>query len=107
MSGIFEDYQFKRRKICSHCEGSGAESPADIGQCPYCEGRGQWNESVEYLPSRIGQLEHFCDECNGTGKIVKKRCHECHGSGMVEEDTAVKLILRAGVHSNYTELFED
>lgn len=107
MAGVFEDFAYQRRMVCHHCNGSRAESPEDVRNCSHCSGRGRWSEEVEYLPRKYGHLERFCEECNGTGTKIVRRCKRCHGKGMVEETASVKLIVRSGVYSGYVEKFED
>lgn len=65
---------------CSHCHGTGAESPDDIVTCSYCGGRGVRYVRRETLFG-VMQQEVTCDHCNGTGKSIRNSCHECGGSG--------------------------
>jgi molecular chaperone DnaJ len=38
-----------------------------------------------------------CNQCSGTGKIVKAKCGDCHGSGKVKKQRKIHIKVPAGV----------
>ena len=65
---------------CSHCHGTGAESPSDVQTCPHCHGTGYVMTQQRSMFGVI-QQQTVCPECHGTGKKVTHACHQCHGKG--------------------------
>jgi molecular chaperone DnaJ len=37
-----------------------------------------------------------CQQCGGTGKIIKNKCKECHGSGTVRKTKTIEVNIPAG-----------
>lgn len=83
---------------CSHCHGSGAETPQDIQTCSTCNGTGR---TVTQQRTMFGvfQSETTCSTCNGTGKQVKRACHLCHGDGYQNKRVAVDVNIPAGIQT--------
>ena len=77
---------------CSHCHGSGAESPSAVQSCPYCGGRGYVTTQTRTI---FGVMEgqQPCPHCGGSGKQIKEKCHQCGGRGYnnVRKDLTVNI----------------
>ena len=78
---------------CSHCHGSGAESPSDITNCPHCGGRGVIIQQQRHPLFGVIQNEATCPHCGGRGKIVRVKCRSCNGAGYnrVKKDIPVNI----------------
>jgi len=80
---------------CPRCGGTGAERGA-LKTCPQCNGAGE----VRRMQSR-GFMQFVsiapCGKCNGTGKIIEKRCAECRGDGRIYETRKIQLKVPPGV----------
>jgi molecular chaperone DnaJ len=80
---------------CPRCGGTGAERGA-LKTCPQCNGAGE----VRRIQSR-GFMQFVsitpCGKCNGTGKIIEKKCPECRGEGRVYETRKIQLKVPPGV----------
>lgn len=83
-------------EVCSHCHGSGAESPKDVTTCGQCNGRGYIKQVQRSL---FGQIEREvpCPNCNGKGKIITNKCHVCRGSGYVRNKKQKSVNIPAGI----------
>ncbi len=81
---------------CSHCHGTGAESPSDVEDCSRCHGSGVV-ESIQRTMFGTMRSQTVCPDCRGTGKHVKKACHECNGQGYVRKTTPVDIKIPAGI----------
>lgn len=81
---------------CEHCHGTGAESPSDIGTCPYCGGSGIQTKQQRTIFG-VMQSEGPCEHCNGTGKIVKRACKSCGGSGYNRVHKDLDVNIPAGI----------
>ncbi|URM52790.1 molecular chaperone DnaJ [Mycoplasma sp. SG1] len=99
MYGTSKTLRIKKSTECSHCHGSGAETPSDVQVCPTCHGSGK---IVKQTRSPFGVIQHesICPTCHGVGKIISKKCHVCGGSGKESIVTNIKIDIPAGIHSN-------
>lgn len=83
---------------CSHCGGSGAESPSDISICPHCGGTGAVRTQQRTI---FGIMEGTapCSHCGGKGKIVRNACHKCGGKGYTRVRKDLTVNVPAGINS--------
>lgn len=83
---------------CSHCHGSGAESPEDIEVCSQCHGTGRVTQIFNTAFGRM-QQQSVCPNCSGTGQTIRHKCHECHGSGYTHKDQKFDVKIPQGIRS--------
>ena len=83
---------------CSHCHGSGAESPNDVVTCPTCNGAGSVLQQQQTLFGTM-QSQVTCPKCRGSGKIVKENCHACSGKGYNRVKSDLKIKVPAGINN--------
>lgn len=90
--GVEKEVAFRRKKVCSHCKGEGAEPGSKIKTCSNCKGSGK---VIGVQNTIFGQVQttQTCPQCNGKGKIFEENCRACHGSAKetVEEKIMVKV----------------
>ncbi|NLC96096.1 MAG: molecular chaperone DnaJ [Erysipelotrichaceae bacterium] len=101
MDAIFgktETINLRVDEQCSHCKGSGAETPNDIETCPTCNGSGTVI-SQQRTAFGVFQTQGVCPDCNGTGKKIKNKCKVCGGKGYNNEKVSVDVKIPAGVSS--------
>ena len=96
MFGVKKDIQIERYTPCDACEGTGAEDPSSVVTCPECEGTGRIRKMSQ---SGFGTIirESNCYTCNGTGKIIEKKCKVCNGSKVVPEEKTIHVTIPEGV----------
>lgn len=85
-------------KMCSHCDGTGAASKADIETCPTCRGSGRVTRQSR-TPFGVIQQQTVCPDCRGTGKRIKKVCPHCNGNGYNTIKEQVEVSIPAGIGS--------
>jgi len=71
---------FNRTKKCGTCHGHGGTDPIS---CNQCNGKG-------VLQTGQGMFA-MCNNCGGTGKLLKNHCKTCHGRGMENETKTIEL----------------
>ena len=98
MFGVKKDVIIQRYTPCDDCEGTGAEDPSSIRTCPQCEGAGRVRKMTQ---SGFGTIirEAECYECNGSGKIIKKKCRKCNGRKVVAETKTIHVNTPAGIEN--------
>jgi len=98
MFGAKKDVVIQRYTPCDECEGTGAEDPSSIKTCPQCEGSGRMRKMTQ---SGFGTIirESECYTCNGTGKIIKKKCSMCRGRKVVAETKTIHINTPPGVEN--------
>ncbi|MGI6644249.1 MAG: molecular chaperone DnaJ [Bacilli bacterium] len=79
-------------QMCSHCNGTGADSPSDIHTCGMCHGSGYVNSTKQTIFGTM-QTQTACPTCGGTGQTISKQCGKCGGNGYnrVKVDLDVKI----------------
>lgn len=85
-------------KVCSHCNGSGAENPSDLETCPTCRGTGRVRAQSQTFFGTVS-TEKTCPTCNGKGKRVKRVCSECNGVGYTKVKEQYDLKIPKGINS--------
>lgn len=96
MTGVEKKVKINKMVTCSHCNGRGAESEADIHTCETCKGTGSVTRIVN---SFLGQMQTSspCPTCNGSGKVIAKPCSHCSGTGLKKEAEEITFKIPAGV----------
>ena len=84
-----------RLESCSKCHGSGAESEADIVNCPECNGSGM-RRRTQRTPFGIFSTTTTCGKCRGQGKYIKNECPVCDGTGVVKKTRKLEVKVPAG-----------
>ncbi len=99
INGKTLDLKINYDEQCSHCHGTGAETPNDYTTCSRCNGTGQIKTQQR---TAFGTFvnQSVCPDCQGTGKTVKTKCHQCHGSGYTNKNITVELKIPAGIDSH-------
>jgi len=96
MFGVKKDVKIQRYTPCDTCEGTGAEDPSSIKDCSNCEGTGQVRTMTRQGFSTIIRTTG-CNVCNGTGKIIEKKCKICKGKKVVPEAKTIHVDIPAGI----------
>lgn len=78
-TGRTVSFEYTRSKVCTHCNGSGGDSPNDVHHCKKCNGRGRRLIVQQIMPGFVQQMEIPCDGCEGRGSTIKKKCRHCKG----------------------------
>lgn len=98
MFGTKKDVNIKRYVPCDSCDGTGAEDPSSVKICPQCNGSGRTRKMTQ---SGFGTIirEAECYTCNGTGKVIKKKCPICNGMKVVLETKTIHVSIPPGVEN--------
>ena len=96
-TGVEKKIKLNKKVKCSHCNGTGAESPSDVVTCSTCGGTGRVIRTTQSFFGPM-QTQTTCSACHGTGKIVKKKCHKCGGEGLETSPEVVSINIPAGIY---------
>ena len=96
MFGIKKDVLIERYTPCDECEGTGAEDPSSVKNCPECQGSGRVRKMTQ---SGFGTIirESACYTCSGTGQVIAKKCKVCGGKKVVPEEKTIHVNIPPGV----------
>ncbi len=94
--GVKKDITYNRIQRCSDCSGSGAAKGTEPETCPICHGTGQ-RRTTQRVMGMAFQSTTTCDNCRGTGKIIKNPCTNCRGTGYVKVSKTVTVGIPAGI----------
>ena len=99
--GVEKEITITRQETCGICHGTGAKAGTSPVKCPTCNGTGQVTTFQNTILGRV-QTTRTCNECRGTGEIIKEPCENCHGKGTVRKTPKVKVKIPAGINNNQT-----
>ncbi|MBR5219061.1 MAG: molecular chaperone DnaJ [Clostridia bacterium] len=92
--GVTKTISVVRLEHCSDCGGSGAKKGTSPETCPICGGRGQ----VRTTMGGFFSTTRPCDNCHGTGQIIKTPCETCHGNGLVRKTRKIDVKIPGGIN---------
>lgn len=99
-NGTSKKLSLSRNVLCTKCKGKGSKSGASL-KCSGCQGSGM-KISIRHLgPSMIQQMQHKCNDCNGTGETVndKDRCPQCKGEKVSQEKKVLEVFVEKGMQN--------
>ena len=85
--------------MLKECNGTGAEPGTEMEECPRCKGQGHIVKTVRSILGMM-QTSAPCPDCEGTGKIPKKKCKTCRGEGVVRAEDTVSVDIPAGIEDS-------
>lgn len=99
--GATRDMELSRLETCETCDGNGAEPGTEITQCETCDGTGQ---QVRLQRTPFGQIQTAgaCSNCQGSGRVAKKKCRTCKGEGRTLKTSMLSVKIPAGINDKST-----
>ncbi len=94
--GTGKEIRLKKKTVCPHCRGNGAEPGSKIETCKTCGGSGQVARVQRTILGNM-QVQMTCSACGGEGKTYAQKCLHCSGSGIGQEVAAIKVKIPAGI----------
>ena len=95
-TGVTKKFKVRKKVVCSHCHGSGAEGSGATESCPTCHGSGYVIKTQQSIFGMM-QSQHICPTCSGEGTIIKNKCKVCGGEGVVDGEEVIEVKIPAGV----------
>jgi molecular chaperone DnaJ len=93
-----ETVRFGRDAVCSECGGSGAAKGTQPKACPECHGTGQLTQSHREGRGNVFiQQISVCPACHGRGVVIEHRCQACAGSGKVVREESLAITIPPGI----------
>lgn len=94
--GCEKEVDMTLKDECTSCHGSGAKAGTSPTTCTKCGGRGQ---VVYTQQSLFGMVQNVrpCQDCGGTGKIIKDKCPDCRGTGYIASRKKIAVSVPAGI----------
>mgnify|MGYP003815685971 CR=1 FL=1 len=99
--GCEKSVSVARTESCKDCGGSGAQKGTSPETCPVCHGSGQV-KTTQRTPFGVFASTGPCQNCRGTGRIIKTPCETCHGTGKVRKSRTIKVKIPAGIDDGQT-----
>jgi molecular chaperone DnaJ len=95
-TGVEKKIKVNKYVACSQCKGSGAENANAYSTCSACHGSGHITRTMNTILGQM-QTRTVCNECNGEGKKITKKCPHCNGEGILRSDEVITINIPAGV----------
>ena len=99
--GCEKSVSITRNEACKDCGGSGAKKGTTPETCPVCRGMGQV-KSTQRTPIGVFSTNAPCQNCHGTGKIIKEPCPTCKGEGKTRKTRTIQVKIPAGIDDGQT-----
>ena len=99
--GTQKEISYTRIENCDQCRGSGAEPGTQVQTCPTCGGRGTVRIQQNFMGMMM-QSDAACDQCRGTGKLIRNPCTRCKGKGKLRRNTRKMVKFPAGIDDGQT-----
>ena len=99
--GNSKEINYRRKKMCESCDGTGAENRSDLKTCPKCNGSGRIAQTSR-TPFGMIRRTGVCDKCNGSGKIIKNKCSSCNGEGRKTVNENITIDIPKGIRNGDT-----
>lgn len=94
-TGVTKKFKINKYVTCPHCKGSGSED-GKKETCSKCNGTGTTYRTMNTMFGHM-QTQTQCDNCGGTGSIIRNKCKHCGGQGIVKGEEIVEIKIPAGV----------
>ncbi len=94
--GCKKEVSFARVEACSDCGASGAKKGSSPETCPTCHGSGRVTVTQRTMLGEM-RTQRSCNNCRGTGKIVKDPCPNCNGKGFIKINKKLEVSIPAGI----------
>lgn len=94
--GCKRDVTFARVEVCPECSATGAAKGTKAETCQTCHGTGSVTVKQQTMLGYM-QTQRPCQECRGSGKIVKNPCSNCNGKGYVKVNKKLEVSIPAGI----------
>jgi len=86
----------ERSIICSHCQGKGGKTGA-VKKCVTCKGRGFQVAMRQIGPGMVQQMQVACQDCSGSGEVIKDKCKKCKGRKVTSEKKVLDIFIEKGM----------
>ena len=96
--GCKKEITFARVEGCPDCNSTGAEKGTKPETCSVCRGTGSVTVKQQTMLGYM-QTQRQCQECRGTGKIIKSPCKNCNGKGFIKVNKKLEVSIPAGIDS--------
>ena len=106
-TGIKKEFTLNKNVKCDECDGTGAKKGTKIETCHVCHGTGQVKRTQSLGGFAAFQSVGPCEECRGTGKIIKEPCTKCQGKGTIRKNTTIEVEIPAGIRDGQTLRLEN
>ena len=94
--GVTKNISYSRIIKCPECGATGAAKGKKPEECPPCSGSGQVRTPQRTILGSMSTVKP-CDNCRGTGKVIKNPCPNCSGKGYIKINNKVDANIPAGI----------
>jgi molecular chaperone DnaJ len=95
-NGLTKKVKYNKEVVCKTCNGSGAANESSVHTCSVCNGSGAVQKVIQTIVGTVVS-QQTCENCGGTGKIIKSACSTCGGRKIVYEENQVDLTIPRSV----------
>jgi molecular chaperone DnaJ len=94
--GCEKNIKLNRIENCTLCHGTGSKPGSEPIRCPTCGGSGQIRRVQQSIFGRFTNVA-TCNQCQGSGSVIKEPCSQCRGNGKQRVEREVDVRIPPGV----------
>ncbi|GEQ72745.1 hypothetical protein JCM33374_g6433 [Metschnikowia sp. JCM 33374] len=98
------DFGVQMQNICETCTGSGS-ADGKRKKCSKCKGSGVFVQTVN-LGFMVQHIQSPCDQCQGSGSVIAKKCKTCGGAGAARAHRQYNVFVQPGTPKNHVHVLE-
>ena len=91
-TGTTKEITVSRYDECEGCNGTGSKDKNAFTTCSVCKGSGFVRFSQGFF-----SVQQDCNECHGSGKVIKHPCSKCHGNGITKTNKKLQVKIPEGI----------
>jgi DnaJ family protein A protein 2 len=79
------------------CDYSKGGKTGAVKKCVTCKGRGFQVAMRQIGPGMVQQMQVACQDCSGSGEVIKDKCKKCKGRKVTSEKKVLDIFIEKGM----------
>jgi DnaJ-class molecular chaperone len=103
-TGFTKKLRITRHVLCKACDGIGGVKDS-VTKCTNCHGHGVEVQNIQIAPGLVQRVQRPCDQCSGSGEIIKDICKTCRGKKRNKVEEMLEVNIEKGMRDGEKIIF--